>query len=65
MQHKCASSVSINEIEHLSTPKNPKFLVKIQGNQNKMLEDILVDRYAIPRKYIVSKDLCGGKKKKN
>jgi len=31
-----------------------------------MIEDILVDRYAIPRKYVISKDLCGGgKKKKN
>jgi len=29
LQHKCASSVSVNEIEHLSTPKNPKFLIKI------------------------------------
>jgi len=31
-----------------------------------MVEDILVDKYAVPRKYLLSKDLCGGgKKKKN
>jgi translation initiation factor 1 (eIF-1/SUI1) len=32
LQHKCASSVSMNEIEHLSTVKSPKYLIKIQGS---------------------------------
>ena len=32
LQHKCASSVSINEIEFVSTAKNPKYIIKIQGN---------------------------------
>ncbi len=64
LQNKCASSVSINEIEGKSTLKNPKNLVKVQGQQIKAIEDILVERYKIPKKYIKSIDNCGGKKKK-
>ena len=64
LQNKCASSVSINEIEGQSTIKNPKHLVKVQGQQIKAIEDILVERYKIPKKYIKSIDNCGGKKKK-
>jgi hypothetical protein len=56
--------VAINEIEHLSTAKNPKHVIKIQGAQTALIEEILSERYAIPKKYITSKDLCGSKKKK-
>ena len=51
MQHKCASSVTMNET-HESTLKSPKYLLKIQGNQIKALEELLADRYKVPRKYI-------------
>ena len=64
LQHKCASSVSVKKLEHLSTPKNAKHSVEIQGNQTRALEDILCDRYQVPKKYIVSEDKCGQKKKK-
>ena len=32
MQNKCASSVTIGEIEFQSTLKCPKYMIKIQGN---------------------------------
>ena len=64
LQHKCASSVAIAEIEHLSTAKNQKFVIKIQGSQCSLIKEILMEKYAVPQKYITTKDLCGGKKKK-
>ena len=64
LQHKCASSVSIKKLEHLSTPKSAKHMVEIQGNQIKAMEDILTEKYKVPKKYITAEDKCGGKKKK-
>lgn len=64
MQHKCASSVSVKNLEHLSTPKNPKHIFEIQGNQIKAMEDILTEKYQVPKKYITTEDKCGGGKKK-
>ena len=64
LQHKCASSVSVKKLEFESTPKNPKHAVEVQGNQIKALDDILTDKYKIPKKYITIEDKCGGKKKK-
>lgn len=52
LQHKCASSVSIKPDEIRSTPKNPRFIVEVQGNQIKALEDILTLKYKVPKKYI-------------
>ena len=31
MQHKCASSVAMSEIDHVSTLKNPVHILKVQG----------------------------------
>mmetsp|Transcript_15122 Transcript_15122/g.25649 ORF Transcript_15122/g.25649 Transcript_15122/m.25649 type:complete len:118 (-) Transcript_15122:116-469(-) len=64
LQHKCASSVTMNEIEFVSTPKNPKFIIKIQGAQIKLIEEILSEKFKVPKKYFVSKDNCGQKKKR-
>ena len=56
LQHKCASSVTIGEIEHLSTVKCQKFMIKVQGSQTKLIEEILTERYMVPKKYITVKD---------
>lgn len=45
--------------------KNQKFSIQVQGNQVKQLEDILVERYKVPKKYIHTEDNTNqGKKKK-
>ena len=62
VQNKCAGAVSISE--NLGTVKQPKYSIQLQGAHIKALEDILVDRYKIPRKYIQSQDDTGKKKKK-
>lgn len=64
MQHKCASSVAMNEIEHVSTLKNPAYILKVQGSQIKALEDMFTEKYKILKKYITSTDKCSTHKKK-
>jgi translation initiation factor 2D len=60
---KCASSVSLSEDKD-HTLKCPKYNVMIQGQQLQQLEEILVDKYKVPKKYIKSVDLVPGKKKR-
>jgi hypothetical protein len=35
----------------------------VQGAQTQTIEDMLVNRYKVPKKNIVSEDKCGKKKK--
>lgn len=58
---KCASSVSVSELE---AGKVKKFNVVVQGQQADMIEKILVEKYKIPRKYLNVIDNCDKKKKK-
>mmetsp|Transcript_29476 Transcript_29476/g.44732 ORF Transcript_29476/g.44732 Transcript_29476/m.44732 type:complete len:135 (+) Transcript_29476:1678-2082(+) len=64
LQHKCASSVSKELLISISTPKNPKHKIQVQGNQIPYIMDVLTERYMVPSKYIVSEDKTSKKKKK-
>jgi translation initiation factor 1 (eIF-1/SUI1) len=62
---KVSCACSVNLMEHKdSTPKSPKFIVCVQGNMVKQLEEILIEKYKIPKKYIKCLDLIPGKKKR-
>lgn len=60
---KCASSVSLSEDKD-HTLKSPKYNVMVQGQHLKALEDILTEKYKVPKKYIHAQDLVPAKKKR-